>query len=827
MKLINVANVKRIIYLFLRDDKGNLEIREDKTFFPYYYENDSDGKFKSYTGESLRKVFVSNPSDVPKQRTNNAWEADIIFTKRYLIDKVEKLEKCPVKYAFIDIEVLTEALPNVKEASLPISSISVYNSFTKEIKTFYLGDITKEHLVLEEENQLLQDFIDYMKVEKFDLWLSWHVGFDYNYVYNRYAKMCNTKKYNDFGKEISPINQSRYGDGDVYYPAGISIVDYLGWDKKITLNRRKSYALDNVLKEEFGIERTKVDFSKLSPELKKKNIEDVQYMAKLEEKFKYIDYVDEIRRLTKIEWEDIIWNSRIIDMLLLQEAKDKNVALPMKPAEDRGTLTEKEEYAGAYREAFKTGRFETVGVYDLASAYPSMIIDFCLDPNNICNVPLDSKVIEGDLRIEGTVFRQNPDALLPIVVKKIMDIKSNIKSELSKCPLNSEQHKKTKVKYDAIKSVVNSAYGVFGLRFFRLFQKEVASATTFLVRDLLHYVQEKLEKQGHEIIYIDTDSIMINNNSDDINDTLNEYVKQWAEEKYGKTVDIEFEYKGYFNPIIILAKCRYKGWLKTDKGTEPKTKGIEAKRKDSTVYMKKFQTELLDKIKNEESKEDIFGWIKGEIKQLPNQQLKDIAFPCRLSKQPEKYKNLPIFVRAMNNTPGFKKRVGENFYYIFVKPEESNELKTVIKIIPTEDISYETIELDENLTRKEGIEYARKEFNEPELDSKRIKVLHQRPKPKNVVAFDEETAKNTKNVDWDMIIKRNIMMKLDTIFEAMKWDIGKIGYQPPLETAQIKTKAPQIKPKRTKSIERPQEPKKDVLKFKKLKPKLKKLKILN
>jgi len=124
---------------------------------------------------------------------------------------------------------------------------------------------------------------------------------------------------------------------------------------------------------------------------------------------------------------------------------------------------------------------------------------------------------------------------------------------------------------------------------------------------------------------------MINNNSNDISDTLNNYVKQWAKEKYNKVVDVEFEYKGYFDPIILLTKCRYKGWLVTDRGTEVKTKGIEAKRKDSTEFMKRFQNELLDKIKNKENKENIFNWIKEEIKQLPNQQLKDIAFPCKLS----------------------------------------------------------------------------------------------------------------------------------------------------------------------------------------------------
>jgi len=111
------------------------------------------------------------------------------------------------------------------------------------------------------------------------------------------------------------------------------------------------------------------------------------------------------------------------------------------------------------------------------------------------------------------------------------------------------------------------------------------------------------------------------------------------------------------------------------------------------------------------------------------------------------------------------------------------------------------------LTRKEGIEYARKQFKQPELDSSRISVLHQKSKAKDVMAFDEDNNEHIKRdmVDWDMIIRRNILMKLDTIFEAMGWDVKEIGYQPTPKLPKIKAKPTQIKVKRVKPIERPQE----------------------
>ena len=76
----------------------------------------------------------------------------------------------------------------------------------------------------------------------------------------------------------------------------------------------------NVMAQAWEIQ-TCQDFNKLSPELKARNREDVELMVQLEEQKQLIPYFDEIRRLAKVEWEDMFWNSRIIDMLLLEESK--------------------------------------------------------------------------------------------------------------------------------------------------------------------------------------------------------------------------------------------------------------------------------------------------------------------------------------------------------------------------------------------------------------------------------------------------------------------------------------------------------------------------
>lgn len=758
MRITNIYNHGRTVHLFCRDEKGEQSINVVNSFFPYYYLPDPNGEHVSYKGERLRKMIVSKPSEVTKNRGDSAYEADILFTRRFLVDKVDELEKCPIKYAFIDIEVLTKEFPNVQRAEKPISCISIYNSFSKKIECFYIEDYSGEF-------DMLNAFMKYMKTESFDLWLSWNVKFDYDYLHNRIP---------DFAESISVIGKARYGHDDVTYPAGISIVDYLAWFKKVTFNREKSYALDSIaqkyLKEESF---EKIEFGVLNPKIKEKNINDVRRMVDLEEQKKLITYFDEVRRLAKVEWEDLIWNSRIVDVLLLQEAKNQKVVLPMRQKD-----LEKEDFEGAYREAFETGAFTDVGKYDLASAYPFAIIDFCLDPANIddeeeCQHKSDVDRIgietkAGQERIEhfidqakkadpeGTVqeakpaevtyFKQNQGALLPTVVKKLMILKNNIKKELKVLELDSQEYKDVKAKYEAIKSIVNSAYGVMGNRFFRLYDKRVASATTFIVRSLLKYVKERVDKDGYKVIYVDTDSIFIES-KENLKDYLNGLIRQWGIETFQKDdVSIEFDYEGIFEKLFIMTKCRYMGYLnKGKKGVEEEVKGIEAKRKDSTIFLKTFQKELLIKIMDKEKKENIVTWIKEKIEALKIQPLKNISFPCKLARQPDEYKVTPIFLRALRNTEGYEKRVGDPYYYIFM----------------------------------EGKDESKKEM---------------------VMAFDEENFEHIDRdkVNWDRMIERNIIMKIQGIFEAMKWSLSDVVTLKPKKTRKKTTKAKTVVRKRQK-----------------------------
>ena len=772
MKLVNIYNKRRIIYKFLRDDEGNQIVEQDNSFFPYFFEPYEKGKFKGYDGTNLKKIFCSEPSEVKERRSDMSCEADIIYTRRYMIDRVPSLEPAPIRYMFLDIEVLTRELPDYKNPVAPISCISVYDSFDDKIYTWYMGDIEGD--LKTKEQYVLNGFLHYIKAAKPDLFLAWNVAFDYNYLHARHDR---------FAQAISPIGRVRLGDYDnqIFYPAGISILDYLLLFKKVHM-REQSYALDHIAQvhldeETFG----ETKFDKLDPIIKEKNINDVVRMVKLERRYKLISYFNEIRCLSKCQWEDfcvklkgmaVSGNSRVVEMLLFDEAKKVNVILPNKQYGN-----EKEEFEGAYRDVFAKGVHKNISKYDLSSAYPNMIKDFCLDTINIRE---ELKPGANNLvNVNNVNFYQDQNALLPKIIDRLITLKTQRKKELKGAKFGTDEGEDAQRKYDAAKALLNSAYGVMGNRFFRIYDNRVAAATTFLVRDVLHYVQDKLEAEGIKVLYVDTDSVFVDLKKD-ISEKLNNFITDWGMQ-YGKdSITTQFEYEGYFERLLLLTKCRYFGELRTPKGLKEEIKGLEVKRGDSTKFMAQFQRELIGKFLDKETYPKIRYWIHKEIKRMKKLPIEEIAFPCKVNKKKETYKNIPIFIRALENTQDlveFDKVPGDLFYYIYIEPKfkgtelvfeyyEMGKSEKTDRVVQKRKLKVDEIE--------EANEYlqAQSKLAEDKIDKypKFRKVERERKIMLNVLAFDKTVKDHVKNIDWNKMIERNVINKVEVLFEALGWE---------------------------------------------------------
>lgn len=686
MQIQNIFNKNKKIYLFCRDEFYDQHVVEDNDYYPFYYVVSPSGEYRGFNGQPLKKVIVPSPYDIKKMAWG-AYQSDVPFIKNYILDCIPAFDPCPTSYVFIDIEILSNEFPEPGDAKFPISAITIYSNVLDEYKTWFLGDWDRN------EKLMLEDFVSVLKGLSFDLFLGWNmIQFDWPYLFNRFKKVLKT----DFAEEISPIGMSRWGKiQDVFYPAGISVIDYMELFKKFTLKKKAAYNLDFTLLNEFGEgkEFANVDFSKLDDIVKKRNLGDVVGMCRIEEKHKLIPYFDDIRRKVQCLWEDLPseetlfegrrqWNSnnsRIIDMLLLKEAKLMNFIPPNKP-KNTGDV----DLQGAFRETFKTGRFTDLWKLDLSSAYPLAIFNFCLDTNNMLSGPdEDSITIPIKDRLTGEIrntyyLKKNQSALLPSAIKKLLVLKDKIKKEMKSMNTETEEYKDIEISYASIKSIINSFFGVTALKNFRYFDERVANCTTFLVRDLILFVKDEAEKLGYEVIYSDTDSIVVRSpkgtEDKDITDLLNGFIDKWSTERYGIKTDIKFDCEGYFSKIMINTKCRYRGILVTKKGEKQEDKGIAAKRNDSSKYIKFFQDTLLNQILDGKTREEILDFIKTEKEKFKNQPLDMIVFPCKYKKS-EKVRT--AVMRAFDNTkkimPSFDIFPGEQLHYCYVlaaKPED-------------------------------------------------------------------------------------------------------------------------------------------------------------
>lgn len=793
MNLVNIAAKGREIILFTRDG-DKLNITRDNSLYPYYYEVDPNGQYKTYDGKRAKIMFVSEPKAIKKQASKNSYEADVNFIQRYMIDKIKVIDKVNVKYCFLDIEVYCKDFPNIQEAKYPISCISIWNSETQAVKTYYLPTYGTE-------KQMLKDFAEYLKIEQFDAILVWNLKFDVTYIFNRWTKLFGHRAQN-FAEASSPVGMCRraeFGafitqqDRDevegVFFPAGTSWIDYMQWYKRYTRGQRASYKLDYIAQEDLGEETWgEEDFGDMSESVKAKNINDVIRMSKIDAKYNLVDYFDRLRRQTISVWEDLYHFSRLYDSMFLREAKAKGIVLPNKKSMD-----EAEDFEGAYRAVYAKGRHYGVTSFDLSGAYMYTPVNYCLDQANIVSEPTANSIPvvitdrETNSPIKTIYVKQSDNALVPTIIKRLIDEKNKLKAQRDALDPSTPEYKDKELEYDSYKSFSLSSWGVCGAKGFRLYSSEISSAITSIVRSILHYVKAKVVERGYELVYADTDGVMIKTEGVNICDWLNELLHEWSMTNFGKPTDIRFDYEGVYNPIYINAMCRYMGYNTNAKGkTSTKIRGIETKRGDSAVYTKTWQKEAMIKILDGIGEVDFTAWNIEMIRKMRQAEVVDIAIPSKLKQPLEDYyiqvvnkhgnsydKKPSIGHMCLKYSP-IKPTLGQLYYWLYVKPykvgvEDAKSYKFNGKVMANKT----AIDM---LNSKVPVAYRSKEYTPEEIKALIVCETVERDTFCNAIAFTKLKMEHIKNyeIDWDMMINRVVLNKLDLIYENMGWDINKV-----------------------------------------------------
>jgi len=416
------------------------------------------------------------------------------------------------------------------------------------------------------------------------------------------------------------------------------------------------------------------------------NIRDPKFFAELGEHTLYetnltFELVDKLcilqlaKQLTHIAgnlWIKSLQNSRAdrCEVLLMHEFNKHKFIIPDKINksekfeelinEDDGDKNKKKgpQYSGGLVLEPKAGLYDQIILLlDFNSLYPSIIQEY-----NICFTTVERKPSQ---RFEETYFisdknkkekpqnekknKKNPEeniekeeiqyeveidlsaikksgfkSILPSIVESLVkrrkQVKDIMKKETDKVKLSMLE-----IKQKAFKLSANSLYGYLGYKSSRFYAKQIAALITSTGRGILQDTVNTVMKPGTypiDVIYGDTDSIMINTNTTDLKRCIEigNYVKKSINEKY-RLLEMEMDF--VFKTLLLLKKKKYAAlkynnpFDNNEKTFSEEYKGLDLVRRDWCDLSKetgKFILALI--LKGQNSKEEVVLMIKDFLKEL-------------------------------------------------------------------------------------------------------------------------------------------------------------------------------------------------------------------
>lgn len=348
----------------------------------------------------------------------------------------------------------------------------------------------------------------------------------------------------------------------------------------------------------------------------------------------------------------------------------------------------KPAYSGGLVLEPKKGFYDTfILLLDFNSLYPSIIQEF-----NICFTTISrSETVnqeEGD-DDEANLILPDPDlepGVLPVEIRKLVDSRKQVKNLMKGSGVSPEQMMQYDIRQKALKLTANSMYGCLGFSFSRFYAKPLAALVTGKGREILMKTKDLVQGMNLDVIYGDTDSIMINTNSTDLDTVfkLGNKVKSEVNKLYRL---LEIDIDGVFKSMLLLKKKKYAA-LSISRLPDGKIiqseerKGLDIVRRDWCDLAKNAGSFVVTTILSGKTREVTVEEIHTKL-QAVGEEVREGKVPQeqfyitkQLTKNPKDYpdsKSLPHVQVAMryNSKGGKEMRAGDTVPYIICEDGSS------------------------------------------------------------------------------------------------------------------------------------------------------------
>ena len=227
----------------------------------------------------------------------------------------------------------------------------------------------------------------------------------------------------------------------------------------------------------------------------------------------------------------------------------------------------------------------------------------------------------GDFDLTTIKKVDNQFSVLPTVIRSLVRQRKDVKKQLRE-EKNEAKKEILDIKQKAVKLVANSMYGCLGFASSRFYAKPIAATITKYGRQILEESARKVEeKTGMRVIYGDTDSLMIDSQTKNIDEAieLGNKIKKEINDKY-KCLEIDID--GLFMPLLLLKKKKYAAmklrnladFLQPRRGFAPdfaqEVKGLDMVRRDWCLASKKASAMVLKELLSDKNIDDIIDSVK-------------------------------------------------------------------------------------------------------------------------------------------------------------------------------------------------------------------------
>lgn len=456
------------------------------------------------------------------------------------------------------------------------------------------------------------------------------------------------------------------------------------------LIRETNYDLTELARTQFNKKRDDFDPS-LLPSFYKKKAKDLKDVIQHTEKDAYLTIeilfhlaiIPLTKQLTNIAgnlWYRSLQNARAErnEMLLLHEFTAKGFVCPDKEFAKKGFKAPEDEekdneggeskpgkrkkaaYEGGLVLEPKPGLYDKIVLLlDFNSLYPSIIqeynlcfttVDRCTTHSFDGNQVADAKIDEVDVPDLGVYEKK---AILPSILEMLVERRKQVK-QLLKNEKNKAREQQLDIKQKALKVTANSMYGCLGFSSSRFYAKAIAALITRKGRDALKAtVDITNDNLGYNVIYGDTDSVMIYTGMTDLKESLGigEKIKTEVNKKY-RCLEIEID--GVYRSLLLLKKKKYAALLYTNLNdpnsfNKKEIKGLDMVRRDWCQLSKTIGNYVLSEILSSKNQDEIqinlrtyFTDIADKLKN--NQiKMKDFVITKQLTRPPSDYANPQTF----------------------------------------------------------------------------------------------------------------------------------------------------------------------------------------